>query len=247
MRYKIIFCFFIIFSLMLSTSYAQKNIVIVTEEWPPYNYLKNGEVTGFSAEVVKSILEIMNEDYEIKLLPSMRTTHILNTGKRTMMFSLFRTPKRESSYKWIGPLGDASIFFYKRKNDSIKTDSLEDLKNVKRIACRHGGLIPNLLKEKGFKNLDMSAASSLPIYKKLLAGRSDLAISDADLGVRYHLRSLNIKLDDVFEKVPIPIFKAELYIVGTKDIPDEEIQKWQSALETIKTNGVYERILQKYM
>jgi polar amino acid transport system substrate-binding protein len=243
---KIFLLCLVTISLIVSVSYAEEDILIVTEEWPPYNYLENEEITGFSAEIVQNLLAIMNKDYEIQLLPSMRTTKLLNTRPHTMMFSLFRTPERESQYKWIGPLGDASIFFYKRKDDDRTIESLEDMKNVKRIACRHAGLIPDLLIEHGFKNLDMTATGSLPIYQKLLGGRCDLAISDADLGVRYHLKSLNVKLDDVFEKIPIPIFEAELYLAASKDISDEEIQEWQSALEELKTNGLYEKIFQKY-
>ena len=50
----------------------------------------------------------------------------------------------------------------------------------------------------------------------------------------------------MLEKIPISIFDAELYIVGSKDISDEEVQQWQSALETLKASGVYEKIFQAY-
>ena len=164
-----------------------------------------------------------------------------------MMFSMFRTPERESLYKWIGPLGDGTIYFYKKKDNPIQIESLDEMKNQNvTICCRHAGLIPNLLREYGFTTVDMGGTTSLQIYQKLLAGRCDLAISDTDLGVRYNLKLLNVNMDDVLEKIPFPIFEAELYIACSKEIPDEEIQQWQAALETLKTNGVYGDIFQKY-
>jgi len=245
MHNRIFFFCFIIIGIVLSESYAEEDINIVTEEWAPFNYMENGEITGFSVEIVQSILKIINKNYEIEMLPSMRSTYTLDKKPYTVMFSLFRTPERESDYKWIGPLCDGSIFFYKRKDNNIKTDTLEDLKNVKRIACRHAGLIPRLLTEKGFKNLDMTSTDSLPIYKKLLIGRCDVAISDSDLGVKHYMKVLNVNAD-ILEKIPIKMFESDLYIACSKDISDVEIQKWQSALEKLKADGIYEKIFQKY-
>ena len=182
---KILFSCVIIMELMVSASYAEEDILIVTEEWAPYNYSADGKITGFSTEIVQNILELLKKSYEIKILPSMRSSNTLNTRPRTMMFSMFRTPERESKYKWIGPLVDASIYFYKRRDNPLKIESLDDMKNANLSVCsRHAGLIPDLLTEKGFENVDKGGTQSIQMYKKLLAGRCDLAISDADLGVR---------------------------------------------------------------
>lgn len=247
MHYKILLeCLIIIISIFSSAFAAEKSTLVITEEWAPYNYSENGKLSGFSVEIVQNILQIMDKNYPIKLLPSMRATRITNSRPKTIMFSLFRTPERESSYKWIGPLGDGTIFFYKKRDNKLEIKSLEDMKNVPLIGTRHNGLIPNLLLAKGFKNLDMTATSSLQVYRKLLAGRSDLAISDTDLGVSYNLKLLGVDRQ-VLEKIPIPIFSSDLYIATSKDIADKEIQQWQLALDTLKTNGVYNKIFQKYM
>ncbi len=236
---------FVVLGMLSSESYGEEDILIVTEEWAPFNYFEKGKMTGFSTEIVHSILQIINENYEIKVLPSMRSTHTLDRRPHTLMFSLFRTPEREFKYKWIGPLCDGSIYFYKKRDSHLKTDSLEDLKNIGSIACRHAGLIPRLLTEMGFKNLDKGATGSLQIYKKLLAGRCDVAISDTDLGVRYYLKALNASTD-ILEKIPIRIFEAELYIASSKDISAKEIKRWQFALDKLKSDGGYDKIFQKY-
>ena len=38
----------------------EKKLSVVTEEWPPYNYLDDGVLKGFSVEVVQAILERLN-------------------------------------------------------------------------------------------------------------------------------------------------------------------------------------------
>ncbi|SHO51790.1 substrate-binding periplasmic protein [Desulfopila aestuarii] len=247
MGYQIFFSCFLLVLLIAPLSYAEEEILIATEDWPPYSYVQNGEITGVSADIVKHILTMLNKSYEIFLFPSTRSTYTLNNRPHTMMFTLFRTPQRESQYKWIGPLSNGSIYLYKRKDTYEEIKSLDDIKEANLlICCRKEGLIHDLLTEKGFKNLDDTAALGPQIYKKLLAGRCDFAISETDLGVRYILKSFNLKVEDLLEKVPFPIFEAELYIVASRDIPDEEIQLWQSALESMKSTGVYEEIIQKY-
>ena len=237
---------FLLGIIMMMLYAGEDDLLIVTEEWAPYNYMKNSRITGFSTEIVQKIQEILDIDIDMRLFPSIRTSNMLKSRPYTMMYSMFRTQEREGEYKWIGPLADATIYFYKRKDDLRQITSLDDIKKVQRIACRHAGLIPDLLQEMGFTNLDMTSTSSLSIYQKLLAGRCDLAISDTDLGVRYHLRNLNVKLDDVFEIIPIPVFKDSLYIACSNDIPDKEIQRWQDALNLLRANGDYERIYRKY-
>ena len=44
-------------------------IQIVTEDYPPYNYEVNGELTGFSTEVVKLIVQNLGMQAQPKLLP----------------------------------------------------------------------------------------------------------------------------------------------------------------------------------
>ncbi len=225
---------------------SQQTILLVTEQWPPFNYSEDGKLKGFSVEVVQQMMILMDYNYPINLLPSMRSTRVLATRPNTLMFSLFKTPEREHQYKWVGPLVETEVYFYKRKNSKIKADTLDDLKRLNRIGTRHAGIIVERLQELGFTNLDSTATTSMQIYKMLSAGRFDVAISDSDLGVMYNLNKLNID-KNTLEKIPLVIFKSELYLAANKNIPDHEIQRWQSALDTLKNNGDYQRILDKYL
>ena len=52
---KIIICIFL-FLILSNYSFAQ-NFRVVTENFPPYNYTKNGVVEGFSSSIVKAVLK----------------------------------------------------------------------------------------------------------------------------------------------------------------------------------------------
>ena len=220
-------------------------LTIITEDWPPYNYEENGEVKGFSTEIVQAILKELNLSYEIQLLPGARGEKLLDEGAHVMNFSLFRTSERKNQYKWIGPIAEDAVYFYKKKGNPIDIQTLEDAKNVKRVACRHKGLVFNVLQKEGFTNLALTTNPD-DIIKKVVMRRVDLSVSETPLGVKYWLRKLNFPAD-ALEQTPVKLVEFPLYIACTKDIPDEVIQQWQEALEHIKASEMYTQIYNKYM
>ncbi|MEK7394943.1 MAG: ABC transporter substrate-binding protein [Fibrobacterota bacterium] len=176
----------------------------------------------------------------------MRASQILNSEPRTVMITMLRTPDREKQYKWIGPLGDGAIYFYKKKGSALVVESIDDAKNARSVACRNAGLVRNVLREKGFKNLDATAASGESIYRKLMTDRCDLAVSDAPLGVKHLLKQWRLPLDTIVQ-TPVKIVESRMYIACSKDIPDAEIDLWQHALDKLKATGVYDAIGRRYV
>lgn len=92
----------LVVSFLLSTTGKAETLVIVTESSPPYHYLDdNGVVSG---TVTKKVLELFASaglDAEIKLYPWARAYDQAKRNPNTFIFSLARTPERESSFHWI--------------------------------------------------------------------------------------------------------------------------------------------------
>lgn len=224
---------------------AEQRLNVVTEEWAPYNYAEGGVVKGLSVEVVQALARALQVQINIQLLPSMRTTMALDNQPRTLMVTMLRTPEREPRYKWIGPLGDGSIYFYKRKGSPLAINSLEDAKRVPLICARHAGLTVSRLRAAGFANLNASAAGGRAVYEMLLLGRCDLAVSDSPLGVSHALKQMGFP-PDALVQTPVKILSLPLFIACSKDIPDAEIARWQAALDAMKRSGAFQAILRKY-
>jgi polar amino acid transport system substrate-binding protein len=223
---------------------AEKQLTIITEEWPPFNYTENGEVTGFSTEIVQHIMKELNVNYTIKIFPTARIMDILKEGPNIIFFTMLRIPERETLFKWIGPLGEDAIYFFKKKGNTLTIKTLEDAKKVKSISCRHIGLVYTILVNAGFTNLDVTPNSS-GIYMKVLLDRCDLGIGETTLGVKYWLKQQNISTD-ALEQTPVKVVESQFYIACSKDIPDNEIALWQKALDKMKSSGEYKRLYQKY-
>ncbi|MCO5365043.1 transporter substrate-binding domain-containing protein [Pseudomonas alliivorans] len=234
----------VLLCLLLSAPARADHYQVVTEEWPPYNYSENGQITGMTTEIVRAIMNVTGHDLTIVLAPSMRASLILKMRPRTIMYSMFRTPEREHVYKWVGPILEEAIHPYQLAAAPPVT-SLEQLLHAPQITTRHAGLLPDMLQSLGFKNLDKSATESVQLYRMLLSDRTAIIIGDTDAGVAYQSRQLNIA-PGTLRQIPIELYRSSLYIAFSRDCEDDVVDSWSSALETLRQSGELERIQRRY-
>ncbi|WP_122434058.1 substrate-binding periplasmic protein [Pseudomonas viridiflava] len=234
----------VLLCLLLSAPARADHYQVVTEEWAPYNYSENGQLTGMTTEIVRAIMKVTGHEFTIVLAPSMRASHILKMRPRTIMYSMFRTPEREHLYKWVGPILEESIHPYQLATATPVT-SLEQLLHAPQITTRHAGLLPDMLQSLGFKNLDKSATESVQLYRMLLNGRTGIIIGDTAAGVAYQSRQLNIA-SGTLRQVPLELYRSSLYIAFSRDCEDELVASWANALETLRQSGELGRIQQRY-
>ncbi|MEE4307061.1 transporter substrate-binding domain-containing protein [Pseudomonas alliivorans] len=234
----------VLLCLLLSAPARADHYQVVTEEWPPYNYSENGQITGMTTEIVRAIMKVTGHDLTIVLAPSMRASLTLKMRPRTIMYSMFRTPEREHVYKWVGPILEEAIHPYQLAAAPPVT-SLEQLLHAPQITTRHAGLLPDMLQSLGFKNLDKSATESVQLYRMLLSDRTAIIIGDTDAGVAYQSRQLNIA-PGTLRQIPIELYRSSLYIAFSRDCEDDVVDSWASALETLRQSGELERIQRRY-
>lgn len=217
---------------------------VVTEEWAPYNYIENNQLTGMTTEIVKAIMTLTGDNFEVVVLPSMRASHALNSRPKTIMYSMFRTAEREPLYKWVGPIVEESIHPYQMA-DAPQLNTLEQLRQAPMVTTRHAGLVPNTLQALNFTNLDKTATQSPQLYRMLLAGRTDVIVGDTDAGVAYYSRQLKIP-PGTLRRIPVEVYRSSLYIAFSRDCEDEVVARWGRALERLRRSGELARIQGRY-
>lgn len=223
---------------------ANESLTVVTEDWPPLNYSEDGQIKGFATEVFRLVMKEMKVDYSIVVLPGNRGVNVLNKGPRVLFYSFLKTPERKDLYKWIGPFGNETIYFYKVKGSPLKIDNLEDAKKVHSVCSRDAGMVFSFLKESGFKNLDVGT-NATSIYVKAIKGRCDLAIGEPAGGVDYWLKKSGFS-PDLLERTSVKISDSPLYFAASKDIPDDEVLQWQKALDKVLATKEYEKLYRTY-
>ena len=217
---------------------------LMTEDYPPYNFPdKNGKPTGISVDIVREIIKKTKDIDNITILPWARAYHKIQTEKNQVLFSTTRTPQREKLFKWVGPIATNTWVFYTKKGNDIKLSKLSDAKNLKyTIGTYKDDACELFLKLNGFENIESVPNDTLNV-KKLISNRIDLWIVGEYQG---KIKAKRLNADKYLKKV-FEIKKTYLYIAFSKDVDDKIIKKWQYELDRLKQNGIYQKILNKYL
>ena len=101
----------------------------MTEELPPYNFIKDNLVHGISADILLQLLEkndISIDRGSIQLFPWPRAYQMVQDIPGSILFSTARTSQREKLFKWVGPITDLTMGLVGLKTKNIKLQSIKD-------------------------------------------------------------------------------------------------------------------------
>ena len=244
-RRHILAQFILGFSALYSVSLYAQDIRVITEEFPPYDFVgDNGKVEGMATEVVREVLKEIGQDVEIEVLPWARALKLARTTPATLLFSVVRTPERESEFYWVGVVCEVKSYLYRLKTRTdIHPGSLSDLKQYS-IGVVRDWAGQKHLEQNGFTQLQLVPDSDANI-KKLLNGRVDL-IEDYEANIVYRMKKFDLDPQQV-EKV---YFNADisgpLYAVFSRDTEKEIADQFRDAFSTIHLDGRYEAIQNRW-
>ena len=225
---------------------AKEHVLVLTEEWVPFNFIQDDEIVGISTELVTETLKHANVDYDMQLLPWKRAFKTTLKRKNTLLFTTNRIEPRESLFKWIGPLYQQDVTFYRlTSRKDIKINNIEELKRYKMGAAR-GGSVEGYLKANGFINNIhyFSYESEEQGERMLISNRIDL-IPTSKLNVAYRRAKNDPGLPNISEGYTIA--HADYYIAVNKDTPDKLVNKIQRSFDIIVNKGFRDKVTQKYL
>lgn len=243
MKYLNIKGFFLLFVLVFSLE-AQE-IQLLTEESAPHQ-MRDGEYAyGIAYDIVGEMQKRVGNSKKIIFYPWNRGYNITLENEGFALFSTVRTEHREKLFKWVGPIVEEKLIFYKNINNKKVFKTMEDAKRAKSIATTKNDSIDQLLTKKGFTNLQAKIGGNYKINcDKVVTGKAELW-SSGFLGGHYRIKELGLQDKIVATKVP-SYYHAVLYIAFHKDTDDKVIQRWQSALDSMKKDGSFDAIYKKY-
>jgi ABC-type amino acid transport substrate-binding protein len=228
---------------------TQKNIKgvseiqMLTEEYPPVTFMKEGKVTGFVTDIVREIIARQGIPDHIQLISWDKAYNVALSNPNVVLFSAERTEKRENLFQWVGPIGKNSAIFYAKKGSGIKINSLEEAKKITAIATTTNWFTEEYLKDKGFTNL---VSSPLPLtgVKQLMNGEVQISVF-TDITIPEIIKNAGYRMDDLE-----PVFTVSntyFYIAVSRGTPVEMVKKWQSVLDGLKADGSFEKIYRSYI
>lgn len=232
---------------LTTTAQATEPLVLVTENFPPYNmsadgksFARDSDIKGIAADLVREMFRRAEVPFSLTLrFPWTRVYQQASDTPNHGVFVLARQADREALFKWVGPLGPDDWVLLAREGSSLQLDNLEQAKGL-RIGAYTGDAIAENLQKQGLKPLlvlrDQDNA------KKLYRGEIDLWATGDPAG-RYLARQIGIT---AFKTV-LRFNGTELYLALNKSVPDEVVKKLQDSLDQMRQEGFIDETFARYL
>ncbi len=223
------------------------NVVLLTENFPPYNMAINGKnfaqednIDGIAVDVVREMFKRAGIKYSLTLrFPWDRIYKLALEKPDYGVFVTARLPEREALFKWVGPIGPDDWVLLARGDSKLVVNNLQQAKQY-RIGAYKGDAIAEHLEKEGLQ--PVTSLRDQENAKKLMAGQIDLWATGDPAG-RYLARQEGVS----GLKTVLRFNSAQLYLALNKEVPDEVVQKLQSELDKMRAEGIVDSILNSYL
>nr|WP_256664910.1 ABC transporter substrate-binding protein [Pseudomonas sp. 8AS] len=226
---------------------ADYKVVLLTENFPPYNMATNGKnyareenLDGIAVKVVGEMFKKAGIQYHMTLrFPWARIYKMALELPDHGVFVAAKLPEREKLFKWVGPIGPDDWVMLAKADSPISLLSLEQARQY-RIGAYKGDAIDEHLRKQGLEPL--SSLRDQENVAKLMNGQIDLWATGDPAG-RYLA-----KLEGVSGlKTVLRFDSAELYLALNPETPDEVVERLQKALDQMRADGTVDKIFQSYV
>jgi polar amino acid transport system substrate-binding protein len=222
---------------------AETQLRLLTEDSPPMSFMRDGEPSGFSVEVVRALLARTGDRGRIELVPWTRAFHLAQQDADIGLFSTVRIPEREGRFHWVGPIVVGTTSFYSLKSRGLVIDSLPQAAASGPLALPKQWYTFEVLGSRGFTNL-YGVSGPRQMMTLLKHGRVNL-IATEDLTLAGELAAVDLKPQDVTAHVPF--MRSAYYIAFSPQTSVVRVVRWQRALQQMHEDGSLEAILGRWL
>lgn len=224
-------------SLASLSSPLAETLHFVTEEYAPFNYTKDGKVTGISVDQIELMAKAAGIDYTIEIMPWARAFAMAESRPMNCVFTTGYNRERADRFAWVNPLLKDEMVLLKRKDGGRGPATLKEALHMK-VGSQRGDFAVEALEELGFKDVDLAADIDLTL-RKLISGRIDLMPT-------------SVKTYEKMLAEGQPVAKAMLMagqvygLACHKDTPQDLIARLQAELDKLIRSGEQDRIFTAY-
>ena len=234
---KLLFMGTIVLSLSVTALAKEKIYVGTNAEFPPFEYLEDGKITGFDMDLVQEIGKLVDADIKIVdmafdgLLPALQMKKV-----DLVIAGMTANEERMKTVSFTQPYYTASqVIIVKEGNTSIK--SFDDLKG-RRVGVMLGFTGDMVVSEiDGVKIERFNAA-----YAGIMALKADqigAVVLDSEPAKNYVAQNKGLVLADADAE-------QEEYAIAVRKNDKALLEKVEKALSELKENGTYDKLIQKY-
>lgn len=226
-------------SVLTSGLASAETLNVLAASIEPYA-IETGSRPGVAVEVLTDIAKRAGMEVDIKYEPWARAQTDTRSGKGLAILPLTRTPDREAEYSWVVPLLSDPVYLQAISKD-VNISTLGAARNSTVCVLRGSAQI-DILKQAGLPKIE-EVTDENTCAKMLQSGHVDAWYS------RGMVASLAYAKNGGDTKALLHGAETEtppMYLGGSPDFSKETAARLNKALEAMKADGSYDRILASY-
>jgi polar amino acid transport system substrate-binding protein len=229
--------------LLAGWSAGGAELQLLTEEYPPLSFTKDGKVGGLSVEIVDEIQRRVGSKVAIQVLPWARAYRMAQEQPDVALFGTTRTAERDKLFQWVGPIVAGRTSLYAKRGTGLRLNSLAELGAGDAVIVPREDYKHQLLKAAGVTNLQ-TVNTHEQMVRMVLYGRGTLMAANS-LTLPTLLANVGASPQDL--ELVYTFHQAEAYVAFSLGTPPEVVREWQAALNAMKRDKTFARIYAKWL
>ncbi|AIL62115.1 substrate-binding periplasmic protein [Pseudomonas alkylphenolica] len=214
---------------------------LLTDNHRPLHFQQGNELVGFAVDVVRSLSQQSGDVIVLQQMPLRRGLRVASSAPDTAVFTILRSPEREASYQWVGPLMEVQTALYAAPDSQLEVRDLQQAAALKQIVVPRKWQAYRYLQEHGMNNL-YGVETPEQMMRLLRLGRADLVAVD-NLSVAAQAREAGLGP----LRYQMPLTRQGAYIAFSPQTDSQRVQRWQRALEKMRQDGRLKQLEQHWL
>jgi len=218
------------------------------QNFAPISFEKEGAVMGISPDIIREVFHRMGYNVKIKLVPWKRALEMAKDNEVDGFFSAYKSAEREDIYIYPNEslLVEKNVFVV-RKDSTITYDGDISKLDKHGIGTLIGYItLDKYIEKKIITNVDRSPNTEASLNKLMNGDRNVDLVVNTNYIIWYTAEKMGIA--DSLKELSIPLTETPSYLVFSKKKDRSEmVAKFEAELQRMKTDGSYDRIIQKYV
>lgn len=207
---------------------------------PGFCEIRDKGLGGVSCALLTEMARRAGYTRTFELMPHARAIEIARAGPMVLV-PLSRNESREPFFQWHVKLLEDDVVIVARQESPLDISSIDAAHQLS-VGLLRGGSAIDFAERAGFTRVEAVAEEKLNA-RKLAAGRID-----AWVGLWNSIRRAQAT-----ENLPLAALRrgavlrrVEIHLAASPDVPAAELARWKAALDAMKADGSYQRILADY-
>jgi polar amino acid transport system substrate-binding protein len=230
---------------LLAGAASAQTLRLVTEESYPFQYMENKKLRGMAVDIVSEMTKRAGVPAEHEIISWKDAYERAQRDRNTCVYSTARLENRERLFHWVGPIVENRWAAFAKAGAAQKPKVLGDLRYV-RVGVLEGDAKATYLMDNGIAAALNKVSDDALNPPRLTTNKNEPGKIDAWVTGYFAAKSVAAKTGVTDIEHLFTFETSPNYLACNFGVPAATLQKLGAALEAMKQDGTWQKIVDQY-